>query len=155
YAEAAAGHASAPFCRQPDYMPGLLSPEKKVYEFDCGEIRTVFINPQILEMRDDKQVLGSACQQKAPNLVHHGGSAHYPSFSHAVRGLQIELLFFWIGTKHIVGRCTASTIASASCNRSPMRGGRPIFSRSETLSSFGAILANPGFAFKNVLDSVA
>ncbi len=53
-------------------------------------------------------------EQKRPQLVDHRRAPCHESIAHSMKGLEIELLGVFSGTNHIVGRCTASTIPSAS-----------------------------------------
>jgi hypothetical protein len=52
--------------------------------------------------------------QEPTDLVDYGGPSPHPTIAHTVQSLKIELCFALDGTKRIVGRCTASAIASAS-----------------------------------------
>ncbi len=42
------------------------------------------------------------------------GATHHPTLAHPVQGLQVQWSSLLIGTKRMVGRATASAIASAS-----------------------------------------
>src|SRR4029077_16990075 len=103
----------------------LLNACCELFEFYlelCQQNTKTTRQPQLGVFQDTRKLLihitsafgqsQSPFQKKGANLVHHRGPSHHPTLAHAMQGLQIQLLLGLDRTKRILGRCTASAMAS-------------------------------------------